>query len=132
MSMLNRHIVIVNSAQMAADMLESKGSIYSDRGLTPMLELAGWGNEILLTQPGPSFRQQRAYIHKLFGTQLAHSNQYSIIEGESQRFLRQVLSSPDDLAQIVRHFSGSIFLRIKYIILQTIMTILLFSELIDS
>lgn len=59
-------------------------------------------------------KQQRVYIHKLFGTQVALSRQYSIIEGESHRFLQQILSSPDNLADRLGHFSGSIVLRIKY------------------
>lgn len=99
---------------MAVDMMESKGSIYSNRDLTPMLRLSGWGDTMNLSQPGAFLRQQRGYIHRLFGTQAALRGHHGIIEGESQRFLQQVFSSPGDLANRVRHFTGSIVLKISY------------------
>lgn len=113
-SMLNRHVIIINSAQMAVDMLDSKGSAYSNRELTPMLKLSGWSDVLPATQPGAFFKQQRTYMHKLFGTQAALSSQYNVIEDESHRFLEKVLSSPDDLADCIRDFSGSIALKISY------------------
>jgi hypothetical protein len=67
-----------------------------------MLKLIGRGNLLGLTQPGPLFKHQRAYMHKLFGNQAALRRENGIVEGESQRFLQQVLSSPDDLADCAR------------------------------
>jgi hypothetical protein len=104
MPILGRHIIVVNSAQMAIDMMDSKGSIYSNRELTPMLKLSGWGDIMSLAQPGAFFKQQRGYMHKLFGTQAALSEQYGIIEGESRRFLQHVSSSPEDLADCIRQY----------------------------
>ena len=102
MSILNQHIIVVNSVQMAFEMLESKGSIYSGRELTPMLRLSGWGDFLAFIQPGAYFKQQRAYMHKVLGTQTVLSQQHHIIEDQCHRFLRRVLSSPEDLADSVK------------------------------
>jgi hypothetical protein len=104
LSILNKNVVIVNSAQMAIDMQDSKGSIYSDRHLAPMMKLTGWSNLVSFANPGSFFRQQRGYMHKLFGTPAALSEQHNIIEGETHRFLQHVLFSPDDLADYVRQY----------------------------
>jgi hypothetical protein len=92
---------------MAIDMQESKGSTYSDRELTTMLRLVGWGETLSFSNPGPFFRKQRAYMHKLFGTQAAMRQQYSTIEEEGYKFLRHLLSSPEDLSNHVRQYVSS-------------------------
>jgi hypothetical protein len=95
-------MMVINSAQMAIDMQDSKGSIYSDRELTPIMKLVGWTDTLTFSNPGPFLRQQRGYLHRLFGTQAALKDQHSVIEGESHRFLQHVFSSPDDLADCIR------------------------------
>jgi hypothetical protein len=72
-----------------------------------MLKLVGYGGIMSFVQPGARFRKQRGYMHKLFGTQAALSNQYSVIEDESHRFLQQVMSSPEKLADCVRLYLSS-------------------------
>jgi hypothetical protein len=102
MSILNQHVIIINSIHMAIEMLESKGSIYSGRELSPMLRLSGWGESIVFTQPGTYFRQLRACMHKVLGTQTAMSQHHHILEDKGRRFLKRVLSSPEDLVDSIR------------------------------
>jgi hypothetical protein len=104
LSILKENIIIISSAQMAIDMQDSKGSIYADRHSTPMMRLVGWTNTMPFSNPGPFFRQQRGYMHRLFGTQAALSRQHIIMESEGHRFLQQVLSSPENLANRVRQY----------------------------
>jgi hypothetical protein len=101
-SVLNRHVMIINSAQMAMDMMDAKGSIYSNRELTTMIKLIGWGDIISFTQPGERLKQMRTHMHKLLGNRAAMSQHRHIIENESHSFLRRVLSSYDDLAGEIR------------------------------
>jgi hypothetical protein len=110
MPVLGRHVIVINSAQMAIDMMETKGSIYSNREVTPMLKLSSWSDVVPFAQPESFHKQQRAYMHKLLGTQVALSRHYGIIEGESRRFLRQLLSSSDDLANRIRLCVSSLFI----------------------
>jgi hypothetical protein len=110
MPILGRHVIVINSAQMAIDMMETKGSIYSNRETTSMIKLSGWSDVVSVAQPDAFHKRQRAYIHKLFGTPASLSRHYDIIEGESRRFLRQMLSSSDDLADCIRLCVLSLFI----------------------
>lgn len=95
-------------------MLEIKGSMYSDRELTTMVKLVGWGDTLLFSQPGAYLRQQRAFMRKLLGTHEAVKQHHPVLEDESHRFLRQVLSGSDSLAECIRHFAASTVLKITY------------------
>jgi hypothetical protein len=103
MSIFNKHLIIVNSIDHAKGMLENKGSIYSERGTTPMIKIAGWGDVLTLLDTGKHFRQQRAYLHKVLGTPAALRELGDFTE-ENKRFFQRVLESPEKLAQDVRQY----------------------------
>jgi hypothetical protein len=102
MSVLGKNLIILNSEEVALEMLDVKGAIYSDRDQTPMLKLSGWGPILALASPGPMFRRQRALLHNLLGTPSALSQFDDLIEDESSIFLRHISDSPSDLAGHVR------------------------------
>jgi hypothetical protein len=103
-SVLGTNIVVLNSLDTAIEMLDTKGAIYSDRQLTPMLRLSGWGGILTFCSTGKNFRQQRALIHKLLGTPSVLSRFTSLIEDENRTFLQHVLETPDDLADHIRQY----------------------------
>lgn len=58
---LGQPIVIIQSSQIAVDMLEKRSVTYSDRPrLTMGGELVGWKNTLALTPYGPRFREYRS------------------------------------------------------------------------
>jgi hypothetical protein len=103
-SVLGTNIVILNSLDTAVEMLDTKGAIYSDRRLTPMMKLSGWGGLLTFSSTEKRFRQHRGLIHKLLGTSSALSKFTSLIEDENRAFLRHVLEAPEDLADHVRQY----------------------------
>jgi len=114
-SVLGRHIVILNSAKTAVEMLDKKGSIYSDRPVLQMGgELVGWKNSLGLLPYGERFRNSRKFFHKLIGTIPSASLFYPVEEFETRRFLKQLAKNPDDLAAHVRGTAGAIILRISH------------------
>jgi len=102
-SVFGRQIIIVNSAQTATEMLETKSSIYSDRPVMSMAgELVGWKNVLILMPYCERFRTHRKLLHKIIGTPSSMSNFHLLEEQETRRFLKRVLDKPDDLAAHVR------------------------------
>ena len=95
--------MILNSAETAVEMLDKKGSIYSDRPVLQMGgELVGWKNSLGLLPYGERFRNSRRFAHRLIGTIASASVFYPVQELETHRFLKRLAKNPDDLAAHVR------------------------------
>ncbi|KAG7085519.1 hypothetical protein E1B28_003079 [Marasmius oreades] len=108
-------IVILNSAETADEMLDKHGSIYSDRPIIPMGgELVGWKNTLVLTPYGDRFRNYRRLAHQLFGNTNLMKAFHPIEELETHRFVKRLLTRPDDFAEHVRKTAGAIILRISH------------------
>lgn len=102
-TVLGQPLIILNSARVARDMLDKKSSVYSDRPVLQMGgELVGWKNTMVLLPYGDRFRRYRRMCHSLIGTPCAIKRFYPSEELEARRFLRRVLSKPDDLSAHVR------------------------------
>jgi hypothetical protein len=87
------------------DMLDNKGAIYSDRPILPVAgELIGWKNVMTLLQYGDRLRRHRKNFHSVIGTRAAMSVYNQVEEIETRRFLKRVLTSPDQLQAHVRQY----------------------------
>ncbi|KAJ6558729.1 cytochrome P450 [Mycena sp. CBHHK59/15] len=114
-SVLGQQIAILNSAQVAMEMLDKKSSIYSDRPVIEMGgELIGWKNSLALTPYGVRFRNYRRLAHKLFGNHAAMSAFEPLEELETHRFLKRVCAEPEVLLDHIKKTAGAIILRIAY------------------
>lgn len=84
-------------------MLDKKSLIYSDRPVLQMGgELVGWKNTLALLPYGDRFRRYRRLFHNLIGSQMSMKQYLPVEEHETRRFLRRVLTKPDDLSTHVR------------------------------
>jgi len=100
-----QRIIIVNSAEIATDMLEKKGSIYSDRPVMEMGgEMVGWKNTLVLITYGDRFRRYRKLFHKLIGNSTSMSQFYPTEEVETHKFLKHLLYTPQDLVTHIRRY----------------------------
>jgi hypothetical protein len=98
-------MIIVNSAQVAIDMLEKGGSNYSDRPRLEMGgELVGWKSTLVLIPYGARFRNYRKLFHQSIGSQSSMVRFHPGGEMETHRFLKRVLANPDDLSAHVRKY----------------------------
>jgi hypothetical protein len=96
-------MVILNSAQMAVDILDKKSFKYSDRPIMQMGgELCGWKDGLVLLPYGDRFRNFRKNLHRAIGSQTALTRYIPIQEIEAHRFLQRVLAKPEDLLEHVR------------------------------
>ena len=102
-TVLGQPIIIINSAEIACDMLDKKSAIYSDRPVLQMAgELVGWKHTLVLLPYGDRFRRYRRLFHRLIGSQAVVKRFFPSEELEARRFLRRVLKKPNDLAAHVR------------------------------
>ncbi|KAG2141325.1 cytochrome P450 [Suillus clintonianus] len=112
---LGQHIIVLNSVKSAMDMLDKKGTVYSDRPVLPMGgELCGWKHSLGLLPYGDHFRQYRKNIHHIMGNRAALDVYHPVEEIETHRFLKRVFAKPEKLQDHVRHTAGAIILRISH------------------
>jgi hypothetical protein len=104
-TVLGQPMIIISSPKIAADMLDKKSSIYSDRPKLQMGgELVGWKDSVPLLPPGDRFRRHRRYFHRLIGSNSAMKQFQPMEEVETHRFLRRVLNEPEDLSAHIRRY----------------------------
>ncbi|KAG1874758.1 cytochrome P450 [Suillus subalutaceus] len=112
---LGQHTIVLNSVKTAMDMLDNKSTVYSDRPVFPMAgELVGFKDSLPLLSYGGRFRQYRKNFHRVIGSRAALDIYRPIMEIETHRFLKRVLTTPDQLQERIRHTAGAVILRISY------------------
>ncbi|KAL0957049.1 hypothetical protein HGRIS_003148 [Hohenbuehelia grisea] len=114
MQVLSRHVVILNSAAAAVDLLEKRSRLYSDRPELTMLQLMGWGfNMTFMHYDDSRWRKYRRMLHQGFGPH--GSIQFRPIqERQVHRLLCNLLASPQEFGSHLRTLAGSINLHAMY------------------
>ncbi|KAG6333885.1 hypothetical protein ID866_5198 [Astraeus odoratus] len=115
MEILGQHLIILNNAKVAIEMLDKKSSIYSDRPVLPMGgELVGWKDTLVLLPYGDRLREYRKNFHRVIGIRASMEIYNPVEEQETHRFLQRVLAKPNDLRAHIRTTAGAIILRISH------------------
>ncbi|KAI0299925.1 cytochrome P450 [Russula brevipes] len=111
---MGSHIIILNSIKAAQELLEKRSSIYSDR--PPMIvlrKLLGMDFNIGFMPYGPTWRYLRRAFHINFlPTKLEAFRPFE--QRAVHRLLRNLLTSPDNFPQHLRHMTGQGILSVAY------------------
>ncbi|EKM55873.1 uncharacterized protein PHACADRAFT_209385 [Phanerochaete carnosa HHB-10118-sp] len=111
---LGTHIVVINSAEVAKDLLEKRSSIYSDKQRSVMIqELTGWHRNFSLLPYGDGWRIRRRLFHQQFRPMAVphyHPMQVKGVHG----LLRSLLDSPEHFRDHLRFMTAKIILNIVY------------------
>ena len=99
---MGQSIVILNSYEDAVEMLDKKSSIYSDRPALITARNIGFGETAALIHHGDTVREYRKLMGKMIGTKQAVQQFHGLIESETEKFLRRVLSEPDRVHEFIR------------------------------
>ena len=111
-SVFGQRLVILNSAKIAADLLDKQSAIASDRPRLEMGgELVGWKNALALLPYGDRLRNGRRLVHKLFGSHATMKQFHPVEETETRRFLQLLLASPNDFTAHIRWYFLCLSLR---------------------
>ncbi|KAF8626674.1 hypothetical protein AX15_004764 [Amanita polypyramis BW_CC] len=107
-------VLILNSLQVARDMLEKRGAIYSDRPRFVLFsELMGWACASTHLRYGPRFRKHRRFVNLTFN-QRATIRLQPIQVKETFTLLDGFIQEPKLFIQHFRRFAAATILKITY------------------
>ncbi|KAN0130018.1 Cytochrome P450 [Lactarius tabidus] len=110
---MGSHIVILNSIKSANELLEKRSSIYSDRPPLKALQLFGIDFNMAFIPHGSVWRRSRRGLQE--NLRPADLESYRPIEQRAVHcLLRNLLSSPDNFEQHLRHMTGQVIMTIAY------------------
>jgi hypothetical protein len=93
------HAIILNTPEIAIDMLQHKGQIYSDRPLLHFaMELVGWRDNPTFMEEGPRLKESRRLIIKELGPRGLLKKLVPTTKRETKNFLCRVLDDPSSEA----------------------------------
>ncbi|KAL7280118.1 hypothetical protein ACG7TL_006535 [Trametes sanguinea] len=113
MQMPGQRVMVIGSAKAAFELLEKRAANYSDRPISPMIELIGWEWDFGFMPYGPSWRQHRRLFWQHFHPGVI--SKYQPIQREaSYAFLKKLLTNPTELEGHIRHLFASTVLKTVY------------------
>ncbi|KAH8651317.1 putative cytochrome P450 oxidoreductase OrdA-like protein [Xylariales sp. PMI_506] len=114
-TVMGKTIIIINSADVAFELLEGRSRKYSSRtGREFSSNMVGWEHALALTPYNQRFRTLRKDMGRVIGSKSGVSQFHSLQEAEVGHFLLHVLEQPESLFNHIRRETGSIILRISY------------------
>ncbi|EJD37771.1 cytochrome P450 [Auricularia subglabra TFB-10046 SS5] len=114
LGMFGRHIVVLNSFDAAANLLDKRSAIYSDRARFPMVgELMGFDWTVVLQRYGEDWRLHRRAIHQHFNENAAR-DLWPQLARVNALFLQSTLQSPESFWEHVRWLGGANIMSITY------------------
>ena len=100
MHLLGKRIVILNSSNVAEEMLDKKSGISYDRPVFPVVgDVIGWRRILALPQYGPLWREIRRLFSQTIG---AHNSLVRLTDGleqEAYEFAHRLAADPASLTQ---------------------------------
>ncbi|KAF5370752.1 hypothetical protein D9758_002017 [Tetrapyrgos nigripes] len=110
----NTSLIILSTVESAQDLLDKRGTIYSDRPRLVLLnELMGWYNASTHVRYGPRFRKHRRFIHQTFNQQAVRFLR-PVQEKESLKLVRGFVESPEKFTQHIRRFAAATIMKVTY------------------
>ncbi|KAI1851878.1 hypothetical protein JX266_002731 [Neoarthrinium moseri] len=112
-NVLGQHMICLNSAKAATDLLDRRGANYCDRPRFTLFEVMGWGLTLTFLRWGPQFKLHRRLFQNTF-TQSNVKTFRSIQLHESRKAVRSLVHDPTDWQEITLLLTTSIIFRIAF------------------
>ncbi|KAG6376579.1 cytochrome P450 [Boletus reticuloceps] len=107
-------LVFLNTPEVALDLLDKRGAIYSDKPHLVMVgELCGCENMVAFTPYGDQSRRQRRLMQAAFGSSSIKHYQ-PLLQLETKPFLRGLLEDPFKFQDHLRRYAGGLTLLVVY------------------
>ncbi|KAH8100340.1 cytochrome P450 [Cristinia sonorae] len=110
-----RHTIMINSIEVAQDLLEKRGANYSDR--PPFVlhtELMGWKSMLVHMRYGDNFRIARKWAHDAFSNKNALKSYIPLQHKETYTLLAGLVDSPQDMVAHFARFTAATITEITY------------------
>lgn len=107
-------VVFLNTPEAVFELLDKRGSIYSDRPHLVMAnELCGCEDMVAFTPYGETSRRQRRLLQTALGPSSIR-NYHPLLELETKPFLRRLLENPAGYMDHIRRYAGGLTLSVVY------------------
>ncbi|KAI6135874.1 cytochrome P450 [Pisolithus croceorrhizus] len=107
-------VVFLNTPEAVFELLDKRGSIYSDRPHLVMAnELCGCEDMVAFTPYGETSRRQRRLLQTALGP-ASIRNYHPLLELETKPFLRRLLENPAGYMDHIRRYAGGLTLSVVY------------------
>ncbi|KAI0701720.1 cytochrome P450 [Earliella scabrosa] len=107
-------LLFLNTYDVAVDLLERKGSIYSDKPALVMAgDLCGCENMVAFTRYGDKSRRQRRLMVKALGP-AAIPTYHPLLEIETHALLKRLLDEPKNYESHLKRYAGTLTLLVVY------------------
>ncbi|KIJ19363.1 hypothetical protein PAXINDRAFT_166569 [Paxillus involutus ATCC 200175] len=113
MQILNQEIIVLNSEEVAVELLEKRSRKYSDRPLFATADLFGWEWASGLARYGPRFRLLRRLYHQSFHAGAALSYRPRQLQ-TAYEMLTHILDDPGHYAEHFETFAATVVLSVTY------------------
>ncbi|KAI1437328.1 cytochrome protein [Xylaria sp. CBS 124048] len=113
-TVLGTTIVIVQSPELAIELLEKRSLNYSSRPKFTFAEIAGFGNILPMLPYNKTLRSYRRAMHSMLGSPAAVASFMDRQEIESQRLLMRILHEPESFLEHIRTAAGAFILKMIY------------------
>ncbi|KZT66303.1 cytochrome P450 [Daedalea quercina L-15889] len=110
---LGDHLVVLNSARVAKELLDGRSALYSDRPSLTMAELSGFSVGIALQSYNDEWRAQRRIVAQAFSPGVI-SRYYPIQELEARKLVYGLHHSPETLVSQTKTRVAAIIMRVTY------------------
>ncbi|KAG0691872.1 cytochrome P450 [Suillus ampliporus] len=112
---LGRQFIVINSVEVAEDLLEKQSALYSDRPRSIMAgELSGWGKILLLSDYNNWLRKQRKQFALDVGSPQIIRELFPMLAYENAKLLNNILGNPEALQSHIRSALTSVALRLSH------------------
>lgn len=95
--------VVINSREIAFDLLEMRSRNYSDRPDVPLLKMSGWDFNFVTMRYGPKWRAHRRLFNEKFRADAAVSYQPAQLNS-AYTLLRGILKNPNDFVECLKTY----------------------------
>ncbi|KAF5321607.1 hypothetical protein D9619_002026 [Psilocybe cf. subviscida] len=114
LNIFGQSLVFINDAEIAFDLLDKRGAIYSSKPPLVMVgEMCGCAEMIPFTPYGDKFKRRRRLMHETLGPR-SISNYHEGLQVETIRFVQSLLADPKDYIRHIRRYSGGLTLSAVY------------------
>ncbi|KAF9645118.1 cytochrome P450 [Thelephora ganbajun] len=114
-NVLGQRMIVVNSIDIAMNLLDGRSSNYSDRPILTMGgEIIGWNGVLAFANYGPRFKELRKLLASAIGSIRNVARYYPLEELEARRFVARVTAQPDEIPKQIRKTTGAIILMISH------------------
>ncbi|KAL0563837.1 hypothetical protein V5O48_018225 [Marasmius crinis-equi] len=111
---LNWNIIFLGTREVADQLLDKRGALYSDRPELQMTgELCGVEKLIPFSKYNETFKSQRRHIQQTIGSRVIPSY-HPLIQNQTLHTLKCLINSPEEYTQHFRNFAGGLSLAVVY------------------